>query len=140
MGDAAPPAEVSSKAENRSHSAIEKPTGQSAPRPSFGQEIKELFREAAKAIIETLAPSPAQRRKRREETERGFNLARALTARVTRSILHYLYRPSAYDPEQERADAEHVLRMQLDEWTQDGEQQQDEAFHYASAGGFDPQP
>jgi hypothetical protein len=43
-----------------------------------------------------------------------------------------------YDPEQERAYAEQVLREQMAEWTQEDEQEQDEAFNCASAAGFDP--
>lgn len=94
----------------------------------------------AETVTGKPTPYVATRRKRRDETRRGFRLARALTVKAARSLLHFLYRPSSYDPEQERAYAEHILRMQLDEWTQDSEQQPDEAFHYASAAGFDPHP
>jgi hypothetical protein len=51
-----------------------------------------------------------------------------------------MYSRSRYDPKAERAYAEHVLREQIEEWSREAEQQQDESFHYASAAGFDPQP
>ena len=70
-----------------------------------------------------------------------FNFARVLTVKIRRSILRFLYTPSLYDPAEERAYADHVLRTQMDEWTQEEEQAADhEAFHYGSAAGFDPQP
>jgi hypothetical protein len=65
-------------------------------------------------------------------------MARAITAKVTCSIFRRLHSP--YDPAQERADAEHVLLMQMEEWTQGDDPQQDEAFYYGSAAHFDPQP
>ena len=97
----------------------------------------------AKAIIQTIAPTPVQRRKRKEETRKGFHVAAAITKKITRSILDYLYMPSAYDPEHERIKAERFLQQQLFEWTQDEpqhEQEQGSFFHYGEASGFDSQP
>jgi len=67
-------------------------------------------------------------------------LARALTTKITRSIFHFMYAPSVYDPEQERAHAEQVLREQMEEWSQEDEQAQDETFSYGSAAHFDLHP
>jgi hypothetical protein len=83
----------------------------------------------------------AARRFARRIAERQFRkLADALREPAAPSILDNLFAPRPHDPEQERAYAEHVLRMQLDEWTQDSEQQQDEVFHYGRTVGFDHHP
>jgi hypothetical protein len=120
----------------------------SSPRPtqdrsksSLAGMLKQQFRQLVKVLTDREpAPAPKRKTRRTEETRRGFKMARDLTQKITRSLLHFLYRPSSYDPEQERAYAEHVLRTQMEEWTQESEQQQDEAFHYARAAGFDHQP
>ena len=67
-------------------------------------------------------------------------LAHAVTKKIRRSIFDFIYAPSRYDPEQERADAEHVSCMRIEEWAQGDDQTQDEAFRYGSTAGFDPQP
>lgn len=108
------------------------------PRSRLALHIKELFGKLAEAVTSKPTPTLAAKRKRREETSRAFNLARRLTIKVTRSILHFLYRHRPYDPEQERAYAEHVLRTQMEEWTQDNEQQQGD--QYVRAAGFDHHP
>jgi hypothetical protein len=55
-------------------------------------------------------------------------------------VLDNLHAPTPYDPEEERAYAEHILRNQLEEWSQEDEQQPDDSFHYARAVGFDHHP
>jgi hypothetical protein len=95
----------------------------------------------AEAITGKPTPSySATRRKRREDTERGFKLARALTIKIKRSIVRFMYSRLTHDPKAERAYAEQVLREQMEEWTQEDEQEMDESFHYTRAAGFDPQP
>lgn len=112
------------------------------PRSSLAQHLKDLYGKLAEAV--TGKPTPAlviQRRKRRDETGRGFNLGRAITSKIRRSILRYLHSPTVYDPEAERGHAEQVLRDQMEEWTREEEQAaQDEAFSYGRAAAFDPQP
>jgi len=134
------------------------------PEPQDGK-IRQLFRQAVTAIMPK-APAPApqpSRRKRSGDTDTGSGFARAarrfmrhIARRVLPrqfrqladqlrqppafSILDNLYAPRPYDPEAERAYAEQVLREQMEEWSQEDEQEQDGAFHYAKAGGFDPQP
>jgi hypothetical protein len=50
-----------------------------------------------------------------------------------------MFRP--YDPEQECADAEHVLRTQLEEWEQEQDSyEQETTFHYVANADFDPHP
>ena len=128
-------------------------------RPAFTEMLRRQFREIVKAITDKApAPEPKpSRRKRTDETRGGFimvarrvafnprhlfrqlrELANHLRKPVERSIFDNLYAPRPYDPEQERAYAEHVLRAQVEEWAD--EQEQDETFHYARAGGFDHQP
>ena len=68
------------------------PRGNEAHATQTGHGIKELFRAAARAVIQTLALTPAQRRKRREETGRGFKMTRAITVKVTRSIFRQIGR------------------------------------------------
>jgi len=82
LGDAAPPAEVSPKAENTSHSANEKASGPPAPRPSFGQAIKELFGRVAEVLTGKPTPALVARRRRRDEGERGFRMYAAPIAEV----------------------------------------------------------
>jgi hypothetical protein len=94
----------------------------------------------AKAVITELAPKPKRRRARREETERAFRMARTLTKKVTRAIVRFMYSTSRHDPAAEREYAEQVLREQMEEWTREDDQQQDESLQYASAAGFDPHP
>jgi hypothetical protein len=128
-------------------------------RQAFTETLRRQFRELVKAITgraSATEPKPS-RRKRSDETRGGFvmvarrvafntrhlfrqfrKLADHLRKPVVRSILDNLYAPRPYDPEQERAYAEHVLWTQIEEWAD--EQQQDEAFHYARAGGFDHEP
>ena len=67
-------------------------------------------------------------------------LARAVTVKIKRAISRYVHAPTVYDPEAERAYAEQVLREQMEEWSREDEQEQDQSFHYGSAAGFDPQP
>lgn len=67
-------------------------------------------------------------------------LARAVTSKIRRSLFDFMYAPSVYDPEQERADAEQVLREQMEEWRQEDEQEQDQTFSYGSTAGFDAHP
>jgi hypothetical protein len=58
--------------------AEKKTTAPAPDKPrSLARQLREQFRAAAKAAIQTLAPSPAQRRKRREETWGGFKMAAA---------------------------------------------------------------
>lgn len=45
------------------------------PHSSPARELRVQFREAARAVIQRLAHSPAPRRKRRDETGRGFRIA-----------------------------------------------------------------
>jgi len=63
----------------------------------------------------------------------------ALAGAVTNTIKHSIFRRlhSPYDPEAERAYAEQVLREQMEEWSQQDEQTQDESFSYGSAAHFD---
>ena len=124
-------------AENTEKAAPPEPAPQ--PRRGFLQELKEQFRAAAKAILDVI--TPAQRRKKQDETKRGLQLARTITEKITRSILHYLYTPTPYDPEQQkREETERFLRRQIDEWTRDEEHGQGEEnfFDYRRASGFDP--
>jgi hypothetical protein len=85
----------------------------------------------------------AARRFARCMVQRQFRkLADALRQPVAPSILDSLYAPRPYDPEQERAAAERLLRMQIDEWTHGDQhtQQQDGSFRYARAADFDLHP
>lgn len=102
--------------------------------------IKAAFRAAAKAVINKLAPTPAQRRKRREETEGGFKMARAITVKIKQTIIRFMYSSSRHDPKAERQYADEVLREQMEEWSQEDEQEAEESFQCARAVGFDPQP
>jgi hypothetical protein len=91
----------------------------------------------------TAKPTPylfLKRKRRREETGRAFNRLRAVVVEIKGSIFRFMYSSSRYDPKAERAYAEQVLREQMEEWSREADQQQDESFHYASASGFDPQP
>ncbi len=68
-------------------------------------------------------------------------LARAVTTAIRRTLADVMYAPRPYDPEQERAHAEQVLREQMEEWRHEEEHASDnEVFTYASAAGFDPHP
>ncbi len=67
-------------------------------------------------------------------------MARALTIKLKRSIVRFMYSNSRYDPYAEREYAEQVLREQMEEWTQENEQEQGESFHYGSTAGFDLHP
>jgi hypothetical protein len=115
---------------------------QAKPRLFSAAKIKALFGQLAEAV--TGKPTPAlaaKRKRRREETRGGFMaLARSVTNKIRRSIFDFMYAPSAHDPEQERAHAEHVSRMQAEEWMQDDAQEQAQAFHYGSGTHFDPHP
>ncbi|MDP9128351.1 MAG: hypothetical protein M3N08_08860 [Pseudomonadota bacterium] len=136
-----------------------------APRPtqnrskgSFAATIKAQFRPLVKVLTDR-EPAPASQRRQKEETRRGLmmaarrfmrhilrrqfrKLADALRQPVAPSILDNLYAARPYDPEQERAYAEHVLRAQIDEWTRDEEptEEHGEAYRYGSAVAFDPHP
>jgi hypothetical protein len=77
---------------------------------------------------------------RRYLLRRFRELADQIKKPVVRSFLDNLFATRPHDPEQERAYVEHVLHTQMEEWTQESEQQQDEGFHYARAAGFDHQP
>lgn len=112
--------------------------------------IKAQFRAAAKAIIQTLAPSPAQRRKRRDETGKAFQRSRVLTKRNRRSLLHFLF-DGAYDPAEERAEHHRRLFAQQNEWADEADHADNFAYdtgtltsrgdsHYGSLSGFDPEP
>lgn len=65
-------------------------------------------------------------------------MATTITKKITRSILHYLYQPSSYDPEQQRIEAERYMRMQLDEWMHDEQGNDSSGFQYGQAASFDP--
>jgi hypothetical protein len=118
------------------------PPAPSKPHRSFAQQIRELFGNVAEAVTGKPTPYVAtQRRKRREEIQGAFRLARPLAVRVRRLLLRFLsHQPAPYDPEAERGYAEHVLRVQMEEWSHDDAQEQDGSFHYGHASGFDPQP
>jgi len=95
----------------------------------------------AEAVTGKPTPALVAQRKRREETKGGFMaLARVVTVKIKRGLFHFIYAPSVYDPEAERAYAEQVLRDQMEEWSREAEYQQEESFHYDSAAGFDPHP
>lgn len=136
MGDAAPPAEVSSKAENISPGPNEKPTGQPAPRPSFGQAIKELFRAVAKAVITDLAPKPKRRRKRDEDTRGLFKkLAMKILAPITRAIREpepWFKPPAALD------DTQRWLMRERQRQNAFQQQQHQQAFHYDRRNHLSP--
>lgn len=88
-------------------------------------------------------PTPSlflKRKRRREETGRAFNMLRAVVVEIKGSIFRFMYSRSRHDPKAEHAYAAHILREQMEEWSREAEQQQDESVHYASAAGFDPQP
>jgi hypothetical protein len=113
------------------------------PRSTTGrlaETIREAFRKVARAVT-AIAISPAQRRKRKEETQGSFKLARAITRRVKRATVDPWeisdHVPTLYD------EAEYFLRRLLDEWADADNhhaQEQDAGFHYASNADFDPQP
>ncbi len=110
------------------------------PRPrslagSLTEAIKEQFHKIARAVT-TIAMSPAQRRKRKEETKGAFKLARAIGLRVKRS----LFDPSNFSNHVQTPidEAAYFLRRLLDEWAQEDDQhQQHESFHYGSTADFD---
>jgi hypothetical protein len=77
--------------------------------------IKQLFREVAKAVIQTIAPSPAARRKRQDETRKGFRMfARKITPKIVRSIFddHAFWLPPDHD---EHAEYLRLLEMSAQE-------------------------
>ena len=81
------------------------------PRHFIPGAIKQLFREVAKVVIQTLAPSPAVRRKRQDETRKGFRmLARKITPKIVRSVFydHAFWLPPDHD---EHADYLRLLEM-----------------------------
>jgi hypothetical protein len=103
--------------------------------------LKQLFRAAAKAVIQTLAPSPAKRRRRTDDTQGAFKLARVIVSRVKRAIFEPWEISSRVPTPHD--EAEYFLRRLLDEWADadnDHAQEQDAGFHYASNADFDPQP
>jgi hypothetical protein len=102
---------------------------------SLAEAIRQQFRKVARAVT-AITMSPAQRRKRKEETKGSFKLARAIGRRVRRSIFdpsNFNHVPAQFD------EAGYFLRRLLDEWAQeDDHQHQPESFHYGSAADFDP--
>jgi hypothetical protein len=105
------------------------------------KQLRELFGKVAEATTGQPTPYLAAKRKKRDETRRGFKLARRLTVKVARSLLYFMHLPSPHDREQERIEAERFLRMLIDEWTDEGHGHgQDGNFHYAATSDFDPHP
>jgi hypothetical protein len=128
-------------AENTLKDDSKGPAPRPKPRLFSAAKIKELFGKVAEAV--TGKPTPllaAKRKRRREETRGGFVALARVVTKIRRSIFHFMYAPSPHDPEQERAYAEHVSRMQAEEWMQGGAQEQAQDFHYGSAPHFDHHP
>ena len=101
---------------------------------SLAEAIKQQFRKVAHAVT-AITMSPAQRRKRKEETKGSFKLARVIGLRVKRSIFDPLNFSQVQTPYDEAA---YFLRRLLDEWAQEDQHQQQESFHYGSTADFDP--
>ena len=104
-----------------------------APKPShfLPGAIKQLFREVAKAVIQTLAPSPAVRRKRQDETRKGFRMfARKITPRIIRSIFDdgAFWLPPDHDEH-----AEYLRLLEMSEQEDFPQEHDDGAFHHAEA-------
>lgn len=111
------------------------------PRRSFAQHLKDLFGRVAEAVAGKPTPTlAAKRKRRREETGRAFNMLRAAVVEIKGSLFRFMYSCSRHDRRAERVYAEHVLREQMEEWSREAEQQQDERLHYGSTTSFDPQP
>lgn len=97
-----------------------------------------MFREVKKALT-SLAPKPSQRRRRTEETKRGFRMAVVVLVRcAVRSFFHHP--ASVFDIHERAAEAERVLRGQIEEWANDDQAQEQDGVRYAAHSGFDPQP
>lgn len=60
--------------------------------------------------------------------------------RVTFNLFfHHL--ADVFDPDERRAEAERLLRMQVEEWANEGHSHElNESFHYAANADFDPHP
>ncbi len=55
-----------------------------------------------------------------------------------RAFLRFMFSNARHDPDAEQHYAEHVLRAQMEEWTQGNEQPlEQESFHCGGAHGFD---
>jgi hypothetical protein len=137
LGDAAPSAEVSPKAENTSDSANEKTTGQIAPRPSFGQAIKRLFRAVAKAIITDHPPPKPKRRRKRDEDTRG--LFKKLAMKILGPIARAISEPDPwYMPPGELDDAQRLLMRERHRQDAFWQHQHNQAFHYDQRNHLSP--
>lgn len=65
---------------------------------------------------------------------------RKLAEAVREPFLNFFFDPM-FNAEERRAEAERVLRAQLDEWaTEKDSNEQSSGFHYARRAGFDPKP
>jgi hypothetical protein len=94
--------------------------------------VRQHFRGAAGRIFNTAA-------NRRPAVMRTFR-EMAATARHT-ALPTYFFHDPGFSREERRAEAERVLRMELDEWAQEaGSTEQQTGFHYAADANFDPQP
>lgn len=82
--------------------AIREPPGAARAKPrSFAGAIMQLFREVKKAITGAApAPHPRQRRRRTDETWRGFKMATGIMRRVVHSIFHPWEPPAELDDAQ----------------------------------------
>lgn len=147
-------ADVSPRAENTEGSREER-----TPARRFQPgAIKQLFRDVAKAIIHDPPPEPeAERKRRREETRGGFIMAARRVVSVTRHVRQqfrklaaiirhtalpaYFFHDPGFNREERRAEAERVLRAQLEEWAQEPDstehEQQQTGFHYGTDAHFD---
>jgi len=120
---------VSHRPEPRSKTGNDPLADAPKPRHFLPGAIKKLFRDVAKAVIQTLAPSPAVRRKRQDETRKGFRmLARKITPKIVRSIFNA---PAFWLPPDYDEHAEHLRLLEMSE-QEDLSQQHDSsgAFHY----------
>lgn len=115
--------EPRSKTENDPSAAAPK------PRHFLPGVIRQLFRDVAKAVIQTLAPSPAVRRKRQDETRKGFRMfARKITSKIVRSIFDApaLWQPPDYDEHAER-----LRLLEMSEQEDFNQHHDNDAFHHA---------
>lgn len=101
------------------------------PRQFLPGAITKLFRKVAKAVIQTLAPSPAARRKRQDETRKGFRLlARKITPKIVRSIFSA---PASWLPPDYDEHAEYLRLLEMSEQEDFNQQHDNGASHYAEA-------
>ncbi len=122
---------MSHRPELRSKTGSDQTAAAPKPRHFLPGAIKQLFREVAKAVIQTLAPSPAVRRKRQDETRKGFRkFARKITPKIVRSIFGD---PAFWLPPDHDEHAEYLRLLEMSEQEDFNQHHDNPAFHYSEA-------